>query len=168
MAIVMALVARPAQAQSARPSVILPGFVGVAFLDTIGAVRNFRAPPAQVFAALRTVFAESGITVQEDEAKGLIGNLVIKTQRRFTGTRMSVLLDCGIRDKGPNADFYRIHLAVMAMVQGLDNGTTNVRMAFAAGAQDFAGPLADPVSCSSTGKLEDRMLNLVSLYLKTG
>ena len=160
------LAAAPLAAQSgARPTVTLPGYRGLVFLDTVGVVREFTAPAAAVTKALEWAFTELGINVQADEARGLVGNLQIQTQRRFARTPMSQLLDCGFRDRGPNADFYRIHLALMGIVAAKGEKSTSLRIAFAAGAQDFSGPLGDPIACGSTGKLEERILGFVAKQL---
>jgi hypothetical protein len=58
-----------------------------------------------------------------------------------------------------------VHLALVALLT-VQGEKTQLRVAFAAGAQDFAGPLADPVSCSSTGRLETRVLDAVEQMLR--
>lgn len=119
-------------------------------------------PPGSALSAARPAFAELGIAVEADSVRGLIGNLRLQTQRRFVGQQMSRLLDCGVRDQGPNADFYRINMALMALTTPAGGDSTDVRVAFAAGAQAFGGPLADPVPCTSTGALQLRLFDLMA------
>jgi len=44
---------------------------------------------------------------------------------------------------------------------------SRVKIAVAAGAQSYGGPLADPVSCTSTGVLEERFLSLIERRVAT-
>lgn len=149
-----------AQAQD-RPRAILPGFRGAVYMDTIGTVRAVAARPLTILAALDTAMRELGVEAQTDAAHHLVGNMLIKTQRRLGKVPLSRYLDCGLRERGPNADFYRVHLAVVGQATPRGADSTDLRLAVAAGAQDFAGPLADPVSCTSTGLLEERLMDLV-------
>lgn len=158
--------ARLAGAQESRPSVLLPGFHGVVRLDTVGVATEFDAPAERVMSALQEAFVDLGVEPDVDMAKGYVGKFDLKATRRFAKTQLSRLLDCGVRDKGPNADFYRVHMALLGMVKPGANGRTNLRIALAAGAQDHSGALADPVACGSSGKLEERMRAFVQGKLK--
>lgn len=158
--------ARVAGAQESRPSVTLPGFRGMVRLDTVGIATELDAPVERVMSALQEAFVDIGVQPDVDPTKGYVGKFDIKTTRRFAKTQLSQLVDCGVRDKGPNADFYRVHMALLGMVKPGTNGKTTLRIALAAGAQDFAGPLADPVACGSSGKLEERMRAFVQGKLK--
>jgi hypothetical protein len=153
-------------AQESRPSVGLPGFRGLVRLDTVGIAVDYDAPFGRVMSVLQEAFVDIGVQPDVDSAKGHVGKFDIKTQRRFAQMQLSALLDCGARNKGPNADFYRVHMALLGLVKPGANGKTNVRIAVAAGAQDFAGPLADPIACSSTGRLEERMRAFIEGKLK--
>lgn len=157
--------ARFAGAQDSRPSVMLPGFRGMIRLDTVGVATEFDASAERVMSALREAFVELGVQPDVDLAKGYVGKLDLKATRRFAKERLSSLLDCGVRDKGPNADFYRVHMALAGMVKPGANGKTSLRIAFAAGAQD-SGPLGDPVACGSSGQLEERVRAFVHGRLK--
>lgn len=153
-------------AQDPRPTVTLPGFRGLIRLDTVGTAVELDAAPGQVMTALQEAFVDIGVQPDIDAAKGYVGKFDIKTQRRFAKSQMSALIDCGFRDRGPNADFYRVHMAILGIVKPAGTGKSNLRIALAAGAQDNAGPLADPIACGSSGKLEERMRAFVQGKLK--
>lgn len=40
-----------------------------------------------------------------------------------------------------------------------------MRIAVAAGAQSFSGPLGDPIACESTGALEQRIFEIIRRHL---
>lgn len=166
MAAVTLGVAPLVAAQQSRPSVSLPGFRGLVRLDTVGTAVDFDDPADRVMSVLQEAFTDIGVQPDVDAAKGYVGKFDIKTQRRFAKVQLSSLVECGSGSKGPNADFYRVHMALLGMVTPGANGKTNLRIAVAAGAQDFAGPLADPIACSSTGKLEERMRTFIAGKLK--
>lgn len=160
--------ASPASAQALNATVMLPGFRGVVRLDTVGTAVAVNAPPGAVFTALR--YALDSLAVEaavRDSAAGLVGNLGLKLTRRFAGKQMSTWVDCGIGHTGATANAYRIHLAILAGVAAASDGGSRVRVAVAAGAQAFSGPLGDPIACESTGAIENRILELVRQRLGT-
>ena len=154
---------RPVVGQSLNATVVLPGFRGVVRMDTISIVPTaVRGAPGPVFAALRRALDSLGVEAAvADAAAGLIGNLGLKATRRFAGKQMSTWIDCGIGHTGPTANAYRVHLAILAGVAANKDGGSSVRIAIAAGAQSFSGPLGDPIACESTGAIERRLLDLV-------
>ncbi|HPV74317.1 MAG TPA: hypothetical protein PLX31_05465 [Gemmatimonadaceae bacterium] len=154
--------ASPARAQALNATVMLPGFRGVVRLDTVGTAVAVNAPPGAVFTALRFALDSLGVEVAvRDSAAGLVGNLGLKHTRRFAGKQMSTWVDCGIGHTGATANAYRIHMAILAGVAAAGDGGSRVRVAVAAGAQAFSGPLGDPIACESTGAIENRILELV-------
>jgi hypothetical protein len=162
----LCVVGLPIGAQQPRAKVILPGFRAPVWMDTTGQSRTLDAPAGTVMDAVAAVFSASELPMEVRDDRALIlGSFQVKTQRRFAGERLSQLLDCGVGTRGPNADAYRVHLALVALLT-VQGEKTQLRVAFAAGAQDFAGPLADPVSCSSTGRLETRVLDAVEQMLR--
>ena len=155
-------------AQSPRATAILPGFRSPIWMDTTGQVRTFAGPRDRVFAAVDSAMTSLGIPLDiRDAASGVVGTGRLKTQRRLAGVPMSRWLDCGVGARGSTADVYQVSLALLGMVRARQADSVEVRVAFAAGAQDFSGPLGDPISCSSTGALEERVLNAVAARLKT-
>ncbi len=151
-----------ALAQSPNPTVVLPGFRGVVRMDTVGTPEVVRGAPAAVFAALQLAYDSLGVeTAVRDANRGYIGNLGLKLTRRFAGQAMSRWVDCGTGHTGPTANAYRVNMALLANVTPEPGGNTRLRIAVAAGAQAFSGPLGDPIACESTGAIEQRILEIV-------
>lgn len=150
-------------AQTLNATVMLPGFRGVVRMDTVAqAPTVVRGAPAAVFTALRRALDSLGVSAEvADSAAGLVGNLGLKLTRRFAGKQMSTWVDCGIGHTGPTANAYRVNMAILAGVTPSKDGGSSVRIAVAAGAQAYSGPLGDPIACESTGAIERRMLDLV-------
>lgn len=156
------ILARTGSTQPPRATAILPGFRTPVWMDTTGQAEVLPGTAGEILARVDSVFRALQIPVEvSDLAQGLVGNGRIRTQRRFAGERMSSWLDCGAGSQGVNADVYRISMALLGMVRPVGGDSAELRVAFAAGAQAFSGPLGDPISCSSTGRLEERVLRAV-------
>lgn len=166
--IALAAAAAPIAAQRPRVTVILPGFRTPVIMDTVGMAREYRFPPARLFAAAAAAVAALKVAVElRDSVAGILGNLSVKTSRRWAGQQISKSLDCGVGIRGLHADVYRIHLAFVLLTRSVGSDRVELRVALAAGAQDFAGPLADHVSCSSTGGFEERVHQVVRDQLES-
>jgi hypothetical protein len=76
---------------------------------------------------------------------------------------MSRYISCGSGMTGPNADNYRIYLAVVAFVDSLAPNKTRLGVALAAAAQDLQGSAKLPIACGSTGALEGQIRRAVAL-----
>lgn len=157
------LAPRRAEAQVLNATVMLPGFRGVVRMDTVAlAPTVVRGSPGTVFNALRRALDSLGVEAAvADSASGLVGNLGLKVTKRFAGKQMSTWVDCGVGHTGPTANAYRVNMAILAGVAANKEGGSNVRIALAAGAQAYSGPLGDPIACESTGALERRILEMV-------
>lgn len=150
------------EAQGVHATVILPGFKSPVRLDSVGQAAQVAAPKGNVFHALRAAFDSIGVQATvDDSASGVIGNLELKLTRRFAGEPMSRWFDCGIGQNGPTANAYRIHAAVLAMLSPSGEAATSLRIAIAAGAQAFSGPLGDPIACETRGALEEKIQRIV-------
>ena len=163
----VALAAAPIAAQQPRATAILPGFRSPVWMDTTGQARVLAAPRDRVFAAVDSALQSLGIPLEiRAPGAGLVGTGKLKTQRRLAGVPMSRWLDCGVGARGATADVYQVSLALLGMVRPVGADSVELRVALAAGAQDFSGPLGDPISCSSTGALEERVFTAVASRLK--
>lgn len=165
--VALALAAVSIGAQQPRATAILPGFRSPVWLDTTGQARVLGAPRDRVLAAVDTALQSLGIPLDvRMPSAGLVGTGRLKTQRRLGGERISRWLDCGVGVRGATADVYQVSLALLGMVRQVHADSVELRVALAAGAQDFSGPLGDPISCSSTGALEERVFAAVAARLK--
>jgi hypothetical protein len=157
-----------AVAQPARGRVNLPGFRETIVLDTLAVAFELEAPPGRAFVA--TVAALEAIKIPlevKDSVGGLVGNLRLTIMRRLAGEPMSRLLNCGSTMTGPSADSYRIHSALLAIIDPLPENRTRLRVAFAAGARDISGNSTEPVSCGSSGVFELRLADRIKALLKS-
>ena len=153
-ALLAAAWAAPAAAQS-LPRVWLPGYRDPVAFDTLGGRYTLLAPPAAVYSVAAAVLERAGIEVTyRDSLRAIVGNPAIEKKRRIAKSPLSRFLNCGNGFSGPNADSWGVTMALLVSARAADDGTA-LRIGFAAGARDLSGPSKDPVTCGSTGALEE-------------
>ena len=89
-----------------------------------------------------------------DSTRAEVGNLNLVESRTFAGQRMSSWLRCGEGMTGPNADTWRIYMAVVSGVERARDDSSRVRTLIAATARNMAGGSSNPVRCATTGMFE--------------
>ena len=99
-----------------------------------------------------------------DSAHHLIGNGDAKMRRQLGGVPLSRFLDCGQTQIGYNADSYDVVLTVKTQLQPDASGATVVRTLVTAVAKPVAFS-QEYSSCSSTGKLESRVSDVIRAKL---
>lgn len=151
------------QGQILRARVWLPGFTTQVALDTVTVPEELDAPYGKVYTAVIAAFDELKIPLDtRDSARGVVGNLTLTKRVSLAGSPLSRWLNCGAGITGPNADNWRIYIAVVALLDRVSmSNKTQTRVAMLAGAQDMQGNSKDPVVCASSGALETTMLELV-------
>jgi hypothetical protein len=149
--------------QNPRARVWLPGFTTQAALDTLTVPEELDAPYGKVYTAVVAAFDELKIPLDtRDSARGVVGNLTLTKRVSLAGSSMSRWLNCGTGITGPNADNWRIYIAVVALLDRVSTSNkTQIRVAMLAGSQDMQGNSKDPVVCASSGGLETKVLELV-------
>ena len=157
----------PAAAQYARARVWPPGFTTQLALDTMTTPTELDAPYGKVFTAAVAAFDEMKIVVDmRDSLRGVVGNLAIKKSSSFAGAQLSRWFNCGQGMTGPNADNFRLYIAIAALLDRVaSNNRTAIRVAMVAGAQDMQGNAKDAVACGSSGALELKILDAVKKRL---
>jgi len=80
---------------------------------------------------------------------------------------MSAWIRCGEGLTGPNADSWRISMAVLSQVERAANDSSRVRTITVASARNMAEGSANPMMCASSGRLEE-VINQKVLALATG
>ena len=153
----------PLEAQFARARVWPPGFTTQLALDTMTTPTELDAPYGKVFTATVAAFEEFRIAFDtRDSVRGMIGNLAIKKSGSFAGAQLSRWMNCGQGMTGPNADNFRIYIAIAALLDRVaSTNRTQIRVAMVAGAQDMQGNAKDAVACGSSGALESKILESV-------
>jgi hypothetical protein len=80
---------------------------------------------------------------------------------------MSAWIRCGEGLTGPNADTWRISMAVLSQVERVSADSTRVRTVIVASARNMAEGSATPMMCATSGQLE-YMINQKVLAFTTG
>ena len=156
------MTARPA----GRVRVSLPGFTAPIALDTVATVTEINAPIGKVWAAAADAMKQFAIPVDvRDSLAGLVGSTSFAKSRSIGGAQMSASFNCGTGITGPNADNYRINLAVMAMMEAISPEKTKLLVAVVGSATDVQGSSKDPVTCATTGTLEGKIEKHIKTYL---
>lgn len=165
--LLIALAAATAQAQPPRPHVKFRVYPTEVFLDTLVSSRDtVAAPAAQVFAAVRAAYAALKIPRDlADSANGQLGTLRMRASNALGGELLSTYFNCGQGITGPNADQWRLQLAVVTFVQPAGEGRSRLGTGVAAEAQDMSGVSTAPAMCGSSGLLEARILKEVRARL---
>lgn len=123
-------------------------------------------PQAQVWSALVQAFNDVGIELDVlDPPKGQLGleNQIIS--RRLAGERPATYLRCGDTMSGPVANASRIQTTFLATAELESALQTNITFFMQATARLKDGADRDPKRCSSTRKLEARIMQIVNFRL---
>jgi hypothetical protein len=151
--------AHRASAQDFRVKVTLPGGNRLPIaLDTIGAPYELDFPKSKVFSAFSEAFTDLEIPIENrDYSLGVIGNATLQIRAFFAGSQLSRYAECGLGATGPNANSWKVHMAVIAFIDSIGPTKTRVRVAMTAGAADPAGATKESTMCGTTGVLEDKL-----------
>jgi hypothetical protein len=145
------------QAQFARARVWLPGWPSQIAIDTMTtSVEEIPAPVGKVYHAAVAVFDELKIPVdiKDSTARSMVANLAIVKTHSLAGSQISRWYSCGDGMTGPNADSYRITMAIAVFIDAKDPSTSKIRIGSAGGGQDMQGNAKDPIQCFSKGTIE--------------
>jgi hypothetical protein len=115
---------------------------------------------ARVFAALPAVFTALAVplTVVDSSAKAM-GAVRVLVRRPIAGQRLSLLLECGTGNYGPNAERYSVQLTLVARAKAIDSTHTEVLTMVRGDAAPNG--LSTSVNCASSGRLEERFAELL-------
>lgn len=156
-------------AQSPQARAVLPGIDVPIMLDTMALEFPISGSRDSIYAALTAVFQELKIPVQTANPKaGLLNNLNADISRRLGGERLSRYIDCGRGFSGPNADYYRVTLAVSAWVEPATGEPRQLMVAIAASGRDPSGTRSYYSQCTSRGDLEKRIATRVQEIVRPG
>jgi hypothetical protein len=145
----------PLAAQREPAVVVLPGQPPQVVSDEMGTAIAYEAPRHQVFQALIKVYKGLDVPITlQDSVGGALGNLKFHKMRKLAGEPISSFLSCGSGMTGPNANAYRVYMAVRSVVAPTREGGTILRSLFFAGALDIAGGSKYAMPCESNGRFE--------------
>ena len=119
---------------------------------------------ARIFATLPAVFGELAVPVSVvDTTVMVLGALRVPVRRPIAGQRLSLLLECGMGNYGPNAERYSVQLTLLAAVRAVDAAHAEVLIRVDGNASPNG--LSTTVHCSSTGRLEERFNEILRKQL---
>jgi hypothetical protein len=146
-----------------RPAAIrLPGHPAPVSLDSASLDATLPASAGVVFFAARQVFFELQIpTPLADSARGYLINGRFIKLRSLAGAPLSTYLNCGAGMTGPNADAYRVTMAIAAFVDATGPSTSKMRVTLLAGAESVEGVSKSAVACTTSGLLEERIFRTI-------
>lgn len=133
-------------------------------LDTLRQDHSVAADPQVVYAAVQKAFAELELPVgNTDSQAGIIGTDLFERRGRLAGAAMARSFNCGDSPMGaPNADTFRLSIAVAAWVKPDGKGGTILGLAAAADGLDASGARRGAHECTSTGELEGKIVAAVT------
>ncbi|HKG90586.1 MAG TPA: hypothetical protein VKA84_01770 [Gemmatimonadaceae bacterium] len=164
---------RPDPGFTTRPSTVVVS--SGAGTMTLGAVESSMAsarvvakPTDSVWRVLPAVFDSLALpvtTVRTEEH--VLGSEATRVRRRLAGVPLSTYLRCGGAMGIPNADSYDVQISVVTQLQPGEgtNRVTNVLTLVSGSAKSSATSNGSVVTCSSTGKLEERIQQLLRAQL---
>jgi hypothetical protein len=160
-----AVTSAAAHAQGVR--VKLPAWAEPVLLDSMRQEQVIAGTPEAVYSATLHAFADLGIPIgNTDNAHGIIGSEKFDRLHSLAGAPMSRSFSCGESATGPNADSYRLSIAIVVWVSPSKDGGTTLGLAAAASGADISGVYRNPRECASTGWIEGKIIAGVQKYVK--
>ena len=119
----------------------------------------------RVWGPLRAAYDSLAIPVGVlNAATGTMGNSSLRVRRRLGDVAISKYINCGNVQGGPSADAYEIQLSVITTAVPAEQGSTNLMTLVEAQGRPVT-IAAEYMRCTSTGRIETRILELVSAQL---
>lgn len=122
--------------------------------------------PDSAYHLLKVAYVALEIPVtEEDPAKRLIGNDVLKARRRLAGMPMQQVVYCGERLGVPNAETWDIQLEIRSYIVPDKRGGSQLWTRIQALGHDPTTSSRDMMTCTTQGTLEVKIGNLMKLAL---
>jgi hypothetical protein len=116
---------------------------------------TYAAPPAKVWPALVAAYTTLGIQpTRDDQATGQYGNAGFLVPRRIVGRPINEFFSCGNGITGPRIDSGRVYGNVMSTLASDGSGGSVVVTYVSAYLTPNSGSASDPITCASTGAIE--------------
>lgn len=143
----------------------LPAWNEMVLLDTLRQNHEVRAAPDVVYRAVMDAYRNLGIPAGNTSGEqGIVGSEKFERMRSLAGAPMSMSFNCGDGAVGPNADSYKLTIAIVSWVKPSTKypGETTFGIATVASGQAMEGVRMNPKECSSTGRVEEKILKEVN------
>jgi len=151
-----------AQQGPGRVIVKLLGYTHLVTLDSLVSWNDVAASATETFAmAKQTIDAMKLPITGIDSTHWLLANTGFKARRALAGHGMSWAFQCGSTMTGDYADTARLSIAYALFVEPTTEGHSRMGLAVIAGAETIDGTARDPWDCSSTGRLEQEIVERV-------
>jgi len=127
-------------------------------IDTVGTWVLVPGSTNEVYRTASETYKALKISIDMvDSLEGLIGSTGFQQTGSFAGNRMSAWVRCGDGITGPNADTWRVYLAILSGVERVTKDTTRLRTVVVASARNMTGGASPPMMCTSSGRLEEKI-----------
>jgi hypothetical protein len=127
-------------------------------MDTVSTAVLVPGTTAEVFRQTGEAYKSMKIkTNLADTAGGLFGNSGFLHSGSLAGRRMSSWIRCGEGITGPNADNWRISMAILSAVERVTKDTSRVRTVVVATGRNLAEGSSQSMICTSSGQLEEAL-----------
>ena len=151
-----------AQQVPGRVIVKLLGYTHLVTLDSLVSWNDVAANAPVTFAtAKQTIDAMKLPITGIDSTHWLLANTGFKARRKVAGYAMSWAFQCGATMTGDYADTARLSIAYALFVEPTIEGHSRLGIAVIAGAETVDGTARAPWDCSSTGRLEQEIVERV-------
>ena len=125
-------------------------------MDTVSASLLVPGSPMDIFKKTGEAYKALKIpTNLADSSAGQFGNSGFTQNGSLAGRRMSSWIRCGEGITGPNADSWRVSIAILSAVERVAKDRTRLRTVVVASARNMAGGSSAPILCSTSGQLEE-------------
>jgi hypothetical protein len=129
---------------------------------------TYAAPPAKLWPALVSAYTTLGILpTKDDRAAGQYGNAGFLVPRRIVGRPINEFFSCGNGITGPRIDNGRVYGNVMSTIASDGSGGSVVLTYVSAYLTPNGGSASDPITCASTGALEQLLQKNIKQMLGT-
>lgn len=159
----------PSAIRSPNPvRVDAPGVpTGVALRSIPGQNRaEFRAEPRAVLEAVANAYASLEIEATLlDSRRRIFGVQGYDPPRTIADRSVTAFLDCGYGIEGPNVLYYDVTVDILTMVYEGESGGSVIESVITGWAEKRS-VRADPVRCTSTGRLESTIAERVGLQVR--
>lgn len=127
-------------------------------IDTVGTWVLVPGSTNEVYRAAAEAYKGLKINIDLlDSLGGQIGSSGFTQTGSFAGNRMSAWIRCGDGITGPNADSWRISMAILSGVERVTKDTTRLRTVVVASARNMTGGSSPPMMCATSGRLEEKI-----------
>lgn len=115
---------------------------------------------AKVWSLLPGIYEELGVPLTVvDSANQVLGAIRVTTRHPVGGMRLSMILECGTGNYGPNAERYTVQLTLLSGVHPLDDTHSTVETRVSGSASPNG--LSSSVKCGSNGMLEEKVVAML-------